>query len=265
MKVGLGITTYNRPEMAKKCIRSVVQHCHSVDQIEVYNDGSDPKYRGAYSRAYKPLVELAHAHVTDALVNHGVAYAKNQLIKRLLYDGCDWIFLCEDDIRVLSPQAIDGYLSACTSAKVHHLSFAHHGPANQGGPLDVAGDLAYYPHSVGAWVCFSAESLINGGLFDENFVNAWEHVEHELRLMQAGFIAGASPHRFPDAAGSREWLGEIPGSLEKSSIRPRSDWHSNIRNGLLYWRDNKPETFGMLFGHGMPLEAYANHLIGASA
>lgn len=249
--------------MAEKSIKSLVKNAAGVvNKIAVYNDGSDPKHRGAYTRAYRPLLDDHHATVVSNPDNHGVAYAKNRLLDMLLDAKCDWVFLLEDDLRVLDPSAVTEYVRICAESDIHHLSFAHHGPANTGGAVATDGEIAYYPHSVGAWTVFSRECLLDAGHFDENFCCAWEHVEHELRLMQAGYMPGAAPHRFPDAKGSERWIAEIPGSLEKSSIRPRPDWQDNIRDGLRYWRHAKPDTYAMLFGPGLPLENYARQMIG---
>jgi GT2 family glycosyltransferase len=270
MRVGIGVTTFNRPEMLEKCLKAAIKNLQVndkpvFDDFYVYNDGSDNKYRGAYARACRPLVGLMDEFRADVIAppeNHGVAYAKNRLIERLLADGCDWIFLCEDDIRPLASEAITEYVRICERRGLHHLSFAHHGPANAGPAVAQEGAVSYYFHSVGAWTIFSRECLLEAGLFDENFVCAWEHVEHELRLIEAGYMPGSAVHRFPDATGSAKWLAEVPGSIEKSSIRPRPDWQFNIRSGLHYWREAKPDTYAMLFGPGTPLEAYARNMLG---
>ena len=261
MTIGIGVTTHNRPEFAEKCLKSILSHCGDIaDLILVYNDGSDQRHSGAYERAFK---KLPPETVISSPENHGVAYAKNRLLERMLDADCEWVFLCEDDLKILAPQAVTEYVRVCEKHNLHHLSFAHHGPANIEGALEVIdGNIAYYPHSIGAWTIFSRECLEKVGLLDENFHNAWEHVEHELRLTQAGYMPGSAVHRFPDVVGSEYWITEQQGSIEKSSIRPRSDWSDNIRNGLIYWRDNKPETYDLLFGSGTPLEAYAQSIIG---
>ena len=41
---------------------------------------------------------------------------------------------------------------------------------------------------------------------------------------------------FIDAAGSKDWLEEIPDSIDNSAIRPRDDWQKNIDEGLEYWK-----------------------------
>lgn len=260
LSVAIGIVTVNRPEYAERCAKAIVKHC-SYDYLYIYNDGSDPLHSGAYKRAFKPI-RAAGGVVMDCPDNHGVAYAKNQLLGAALDDGVDWVFLVEDDIIAKSPMAVTGYLDAAKATDFQHLSFAHHGPANVTGPLDRIGDIEFYKHSIGAWCLYSREFLDTVGFFDENFVNAWEHVEHEMRAYSLGLAPHGGPHRFADVAGSAEWLAEIPGSIERSSIRPRADWNVSIRNGLMYWRDNKPDTFNMLFGPDMELHGYAMQMIG---
>jgi GT2 family glycosyltransferase len=264
MTVALGITTFNRPDYLEKCAKAIARTCAPVtDYIYCFNDGSDPKHAGAYKRAYKPLIELG-ATIIDAPTNGGVAVAKNALIYSALKEtDCDHVILCEDDIKVLAPEAVTQYIAIAERHGLHHLSYAHHGPANADGPVDTDGDVEFYPHSVGAWCLYSRECLEAVGAFDENMVNAFEHVEWEMRAYQMGYANNGGPHRFADALGSWIWLTELPNSIERSSIRPRSDWSSNIHNSLRYWHDAKPETYDMLFGPSMPLHAYAQSIIGA--
>ena len=259
-KVGIGITTFNRPDYAEKCVKSIAKHCSGLDALYMHDDCSDPKFTGAYRRVHKVL-EANGGVLLTAKENAGVAAAKNRLIEHLIAEGCDWIILCEDDIKPLSAEAVTEYVRICEDNSLHSLSFAHHGPANYGVPLSDS-DITYFPHSVGAWCIYSKECLINAGLFDTFFLNAWEHVEHTIRLMQAGYMPDYTVHNFPDATHSEKWLAEIPGSIDKSSIRPRSDWSRNIHNGLRYWKDNKRDSYDLLFAPGMPLYNYSCNILG---
>lgn len=259
MKIGIGITTYNRPEYAEKCAKSLARL--DVDGVYLVNDGSDPKHRGAYERAYKPI-QRVNGSVYVGEQNRGVAAAKNALLQRMLVDGMDRLFLIEDDILITDPACLSAYVEAAEAAGLHHLSFAHHGPANLGGPVKVEGKVEFYPHSVGAFTMFTAECLNAVGLLDEHLHNAWEHVEHELRLIAGGWMPGADAYCYPDLADSAALLKEIPGSIERSSIRVRSDWAQSIREGLVYWKSTRPNTYAMLFGEGTPLEHYAQQVTG---
>lgn len=257
--IAVGITTYNRPKFLAKCLRGLAGALRGLDaSVWVYNDGSDPRHSAEYQRAYRRLPE---ASIEEAGSNRGVAYAKNRLLEAMLADGADWLFLLEDDIEITSPDAISAYIDASRQTGVHHLSFAHHGDANASGPVAISSPIEFYPHSVGAWTLYTRQCLEAVGLFDENFHNAWEHVEHELRLVQHGFMPGAGAHRFPDVEGSSLWLREQPSAIERSAIRPRDDWQQSIVEGLAYWREARPDTFTMMFGPGMPLEDYANNTL----
>jgi len=260
VSVAVGIVTYNRPRFADKCIRAAENVLAPLSvPLVLANDCSDEKYAAEYKRAYKRSERMT---VIESPENRGVASAKNLALRYMLEStDADWLFLLEDDILLQDAAAVTEYVRIAEETGQHHLSFAHHGPANAQGPVDVNGELAYFPHSIGAWCLYSRESLETVGLFDENFHNAWEHVEHELRLIHAGFMPGAGPHRFPDAANSELWLSEIPSSIEKSSIRPRSDWNSSIVEGLRYWKTAYPETFELMFGPGTQLEGYANGIL----
>jgi GT2 family glycosyltransferase len=249
------VTTYQRPAYLFKCLRALKPLGYPV---WVHNDGSSEKFRGEYKRAYARL----DCTVQDSPVNEGVAKSKNHLLRAMLDAGADWLFLCEDDILVQDSRAITGYVAACEETGMHHLSFHAHGPANAGIAGDPAGPVTYWPHSIGAWTIFSRECLEGAGLFDESMLNAFEHVEHEMRLIHAGYMPGAGAFYFPDATGSEAWISEIPGSIEHSAIRPRSDWSRNIHDSLAYWRDNKPETYAELFGEGTRLHDYANRILG---
>ena len=255
MTVALGITTMNRPAYFKALAKSVYRHLDV--NVYVYNDGSDPKHTARYEAAYKLL---PHAFVDHANENRGVAFAKNELLRRMLREtNADWLFLAEDDMRVTSPDAIDGYIRACNVSGLHHLSFAHHGPANAPGPVATDDNLDYFFHIIGSWCIYSRECIEAVGPFDENFHNAWEHVEHSARIAARGFTT--PPYQWADAKGSREWIAEQDGAIANSSIRPGGDHEANKRNGLRYWRDTKPETFAMMFGPGTPLHQFAMSLL----
>jgi len=252
--IGVTICSFNRPEYAEKCVKSVRKHLTDVvDHIVFVNDGSDEKHRGSYRRVQKAVQSMDGTYI-GMDHNGGVAAAKNIGLQFLLDRGCDYLFTLEDDIIIQSPKAVTEYVRIAKTG-ITGLSFAHHGEANYGGPVDADGDVEYYFHSIGAWCLFTRQQLLNDGMLDENLHNAWEHVEQTLRI-------GTEPYRYPDVAGSAEWLKELPGSIEKSSIRPRPDWQQNIRDGLRYWSENKPDTFKSLFGDNCPLQQYANSILG---
>ena len=202
------------------------------------------------SRNFKRLVDELAIEVD--VEHQGVGRAKNTLLRQGLKSGADWLFIMEDDVVPQSPEAITGYIAAAKASGWEHLSFAHHGPANLGGPMgtDETGAVSYYPHYVGAFCLYSRRSIEACGLFDEHFINSWDHVEHTLRLSLSGF------HPMPlekyqllaaDATGSEKWLEEIPESIENTSIPHTEQWQADRTRGRAYWKATYPESFYLVF------------------
>lgn len=224
MKIGLGITTYNRPDYFAKTITAVLEHVKPVvNLVVVYNDGSAKQY-----------LYPGNITVLSENENKGVAHAKNRLLQYMLDNDCDYIFLLEDDVVPQSSKCITEYIKLHQETGFHHFNFAHHGPANRTGPIMVQGNTALYPHCIGAYSFYTKEALVDVGLMDEHFTNAWEHVEHTARLARAGYT---TPFwLFADHTKSKDFLKEIEGSIENSSIRQDAAWNTQMEQGLEYWK-----------------------------
>ena len=247
-KIGLGIVTYNRPKYLQRTLEGVIQHILPyVDRAIVYNDGSTENYSKVYKKMDKTPIQVLHN--TE---NHGVAHAKNQLFKALIPD-CDFMFILEDDVVPVHKNAVIGYMAAAKMTGMDHFMFAHHGPANQYA-VDIKGPIAFWPSCVGAYTFYARETLLQVGLMDENFINAWEHVEHTWRILKYHNLRYGY---YPDVLGSEEWLKEIPGSIDNSSIG-QQDNPARIKiilDGLHYWKKKDAD-----FPAQHTLDHYANLL-----
>lgn len=233
MKVGLGITTYNRPDYLKQCLEGVIKHLlGEVDICYIYNDGSDQGEK-EYRQIYKTLpATIKYRHSPK---NKGVGVAKNWLLKKMMAEGCDYMFLLEDDIVPKSPKAITEYIRLSEESGIEHFLFAHHGTENIGKLYLSEKGVELYTACIGAYCMYTRQVIEKVGYFDEQFKNAFEHVEHTFRISKAGFITPFPT--YPDVANSKDYLEEIPNSIEHSSIRVRKDWLPNILSALIYWRD----------------------------
>jgi len=231
-KIGFGIVTYNRPKYLQKVWKEVQNNVLPfVDEVVVYNDGSTVDYK----RLFTKMSQVKGVAIIDSKSNHGVAHAKNEILKHLMAKGCDYIFVMEDDILPISRKVIPTYLAAYKMTGVDHMMFAHHGPANTHA-VDVQGPIVWWPSCVGAFTFYTREILEKVGLMDENFKNAWEHVEHSWRILKFHNV----PYGYwPDVLDSETMLKEIPGSIDKSSIGGQEsvDRLRVIVDGLLYWKE----------------------------
>lgn len=236
--IGLGIVTYQRPEYFKKCVKSILNN--AIDEVDVcfaYNDGSKIGSK-EYREFHKTLDKRIKYRYSPK--NRGVAHSKNYLLNRMMEAGCDYMFLIEDDILIKSPKAITEYIKLSKKSGIEHFLFAHHGTANVSKLYLSKNGIDLYTACIGAYCMYTRKVIKKVGLFDENFINAMEHVEHSFRIAKVGLT---TPYPlYPDLTKSKEYLEEIPHSIDNSSIRVRSDWMPNIINALRYWQD-KDEQF----------------------
>ena len=72
---------------------------------------------------------------------------------------------------------------------------------------------------------FTREVLEKVGYIDEQFYNAWEHVDHTYRIALAGYHPPF--WWFADIADSEKYLEEAPGAIDNSSIADKKEqWHN---------------------------------------
>lgn len=234
-KIGIGLVTYERPKYFDKSSKAIVRTLLGyVDRLVIYNDGS----KKSYDKSYKWLekCDTDKIKIIHSKKNKGVAHAKNALFKELMKD-CEYIFISEDDMLPQDRRAITMYMAANRMSGIDHMMYAHHGPANKrpDALLDIKGAIEYYHSCVGAWCFYTRTILKEVGLMDENFYNAWEHVEHTWRIFKYHELEYGY---YPDVIGSKEFIKEIPGSIDNSSIG-QQDNAPRIRiivDGLKYWK-----------------------------
>lgn len=233
-KIGLAVLGYSRPHYFKECLSSLQSNnWGGADVKAVFLDFKDEPTLKSHITA---LEAFKHDFLSPETQNIGVGKLKNKAFKLLLEQGCEHIFLMEDDILMLRRDTCLAYIEYAKSVGVEHLNFAHHGPANYGKKAFIewrGNQINVHPNCIGAFSYYTRNCLNQAGLIDENFYNAWEHVALTFDIINLGLHPPF--WYFADVPDSDLYLCEIPGSIEQSSIRPRADWRPNIEKGKEYW------------------------------
>ena len=229
--ISLGLCTFNRPDYAKQCLKALIKNNFGGATTKyLIDDCSEDKYKEAYEEVFK-LADEAGMTVIRNAKNIGVGKSKNILLKNMLLDGCEHLFLMEDDIIMKNPTTCIQYIQCAQIYEVEHMNFALHGEMNKGRGFSHNGMMCY-PNVVGAFSYYTKKVIEDIGFMDEGLLNCWEHVWHTLLISEQGLT---TPFwKFVDHPNSGELLGEIPGSIDGSSIRPRVDWSDNIKKGQEY-------------------------------
>jgi len=235
-KVGLGIVTCDRPDYLLQSYQSVVNNCRDLDILSVVNDGQH------FSKELSSkLTTMSFMRVTESYTHEhcplyqNVAVGKNDIMEQLLYRGCDYIFVMEDDMIIKSPDVFKAYIEAMEASGIKHMNFAKHGQANAvNGVIKPKSWVNYdghkvglYPNLVGSLNIFHKDVLNEVGLYDTEYHNAYEHIDHTYRVCQTGKY---HPQfwNFADLVDSEEYVTEIEGSIENTT---RKDVSEHVKNG----------------------------------
>lgn len=241
-KVGVGIITCNRLDYLQNLLTSLDVCKDTIDELVIINDGKD-----------KPE-KLDWGVWVDNKTNIGVGKSKNKAMQYLLDKNCDYIFIIEDDMIILDQAVFSKYIEAYKESGIHHFNYGPGSPFNRRQIiqnfdlhnrhlLDQHSEpnpklivdyknikIALYEHTVAMFSFFTREVLEKVGLIDEDFFNAWEHVDHTYRIIKAGFHPPF--WWFADIFNSHKYLTEAPGAIDNSSIANKSEqWEKNVYGG----------------------------------
>lgn len=245
-KIGLGLITCDRPDFFKKSSNSLFK----LDCIKIVIDDGENK------------VETLLDKIDTDKPKSGVGKAKNKALNYLLNQGCEHIFLMEDDVEILDEKIFELYINASKSTGIKHFNFGLHGNHNLDhlGRPTIRTTINYpdnvrinlYPNVLGAFSYYHKDVFTKAGLIDENFYNALEHVDHTYQIIKEGYHP---PFRwFADADGSQLYLKDIVPDHQQSKIRNESDFMKTFQNALNIFI--KKNGFSVVQGYGPSEKLY---------
>jgi hypothetical protein len=229
-KVGLGITTWKRPALFRRCRDSVIEHLSGlVDQVIVFQDGGETYIDGCPR-------EWIRWSLPD---NTGWANAKNTCLQLLENGGCDHLFMIEDDTEVTSSEAITGYVDAALASGLHYLT-AHPWGEVTTAKVEEDGPITYWAYVGSWWTYMSRTGLLWGGGYNETLGGIMGDIELPQRWQLQGLTSGWG--RLPDATGSEAWVKPSCLTIEQSTIANQPGWAERQEYLLRWWAETMPET-----------------------
>ena len=264
-KVGLGVITCNRPDYLKQCLDSLDSACYDI--LFVINDGDK------LAKNIEKLIASKKGLLSHNEKNLGVAKTKNKALSLLLENGCDYLFLIEDDMIVKDNSVFEQYIFASEVTGIQHFNYGPGSPFNRKqtiqnydlhnrhlldekselNPKLVVSykhgvDVALYEHTVAMFSFFTKKAIQEVGLFPEEYDRCWEHVDHTYQIIKADM----HPQFwwFADIPNSDEFLEEAPEAIKNSSIaKDKNEWMQRVLEGREIYKNkhghypNQPPIF----------------------
>jgi glycosyltransferase involved in cell wall biosynthesis len=161
--IGIGITTYNRPDMALLCVANIKKHTTEPYKLYIAVDSD-----------------------TD---RKGVAKRKNECLREL--KDCDYIFLFDDDCYPIEKGWEQNIIEQSKKTDSHHFCFNKEPFYEKKGLTFINGvELECYSNCGGVMLFYTSKVLLKVGAFYEGYETyGFEHIGHSIRIFRSGLSA----------------------------------------------------------------------------
>jgi len=171
MRLGIGVTTYNRPEVSQLCISQIEKHTENY-QLFVTNDLFDRK---------------------------GIAWRKNECLRAL--KDCDYIVLFDEDCFPIK-KGWDWHLVYCSAAtKEQHFLYLKETSHIKKIKEDYL--VSYYNNCGGCMMFITKEVIEKVGGFNKDYgLYGFEHAGYSIRINKCGLTS----MRYPSPKNIGEYI-----------------------------------------------------------
>src|SRR5574344_487003 len=227
-KIGVGLITYNRKNSFLQILNKV-KSCSYIDEIIVVKNKNIDYGNIDYKN-------IKYINILDDV---GVGACKNIALKYLHKNQCCHYFLIEDDNLIIDNDVFKKYIDTAKIFNLGHLIFGNifDGITKKfllpkfsielnNSAIDI------YDRLNGGFCYFSKEVIENVELFDENFINCLEHIEHTYRISKARFYTPF--FWFADIHNSNKYLKHSDDG-KISTITGINNEYLNLKNAMEYF------------------------------
>lgn len=190
-RVGIGLTTHNRPQVFKNTIENILRWAPQGVLCIVDDASTIP--------VVNPLPGNIRSYRFES--NVGIARAKNKALELLYNAGCEHFFLFDDDTYPIA----DNWWKPYVESREPHLMYIFESFANAPGPNDMIKiyqdeEISAYSHVRGCMLYYKRVVLDTVGGMDTVF-GKWgnEHGDLSNRI----FSAGLTRFRYMDVVNSK--------------------------------------------------------------
>lgn len=213
--IGIGVTTYNRPQLATLCLANINKFTTEHFKIHVAKDTDEDR--------------------------QGVAKRKNECFKELM--DCDYIVLFDDDCYPIKEGWERLLIESSKKTNTHHFCFNKE-PFYQikGYQYNNGVELQTFDNCGGVMLFYSNKVLKEVGAFYEGYdTYGFEHIGHSIRIFRSGLSADlfCCPSELTNYIYSHDY--EEKDFFEKqSSINLQTKNELSLKNkDICYKEDNK--------------------------
>lgn len=218
-KIGLCCTTFNSESYFDELYNSIP--FNKVDHVVVVN-GGEP-----YTKQYDKVHWIQHDRVQFASV------ARNDGLKYLMNQGCDYYFVCEDDMIIKSEKIFDDYIKASNESGIQYFGFRSNAwgsgaigartPRFEVQYSENGAVIQLYKNTCNEFTFRTKLSIDEVGLFDERYPYMFD-IDMVYRLANKNMIPGF--WYFPDISNADDLIMNNPNAV--SRMNPNGERNNKL-------------------------------------
>ncbi|SUX60574.1 mycofactocin system glycosyltransferase [Citrobacter amalonaticus] len=229
-RIGIAITTHNRPDVLKRAIEQHMKHLQSNAFVVVVDDGSNP-----------PAIAPDNIKLIRHEISLGIVASKNASLEVLIDAGCEYLFLWDDDAW---PIADNWHLPYIESPEPHlayqFLDLAGPRKINDMTVLYRDDKHVAYTGQRGVMLYYHRSAIEKVGGFDPVYGRGmYEHPDLALRIYNAGLSTWA----FADVVGSEKLIHSMDEYEEGNRSIPRPDREALVKRNVTIYNERRDSGY----------------------
>lgn len=230
MKIGIGVTTYNRPKHLKLWMEQFIKYSPGMQVFVTEDDGFDENTYGEIKR-------------------RGIAYRKNECLRALKY--CDYIFLFDDDCFPIKEGWAEFFIEASKASGQQHFMYLKQTPTikninkyprglqREDGSTFVC-QIEEYNNCSGCMMFLTKEVIEKVGGYNPAYgIYGFEHAGYSNRIHTAG-LTPLGAYTCPAGAGEYIYSMDLDNHLPfNKQVKHEPSMANEIKNIPSYIELNK--------------------------
>lgn len=229
-KIGLAISTRNRHDVLKNTLEQHGKFLPPNAVIYLVDDGSDTPVSG-------PEWAKIHRHETS----EGIVAVKNTSLRLLIDEGCEHLFLWDDDAYPIA----DNWWVPYVESKEPHLGYQFKdlsGKRKLNDTIEVYNDGKYFALSGqrGVMLYYHKSAIDKVGGFDTIYQRGmYEHVDLAMRIHNAGLTTCP----FGDIVGSNQLIYSLDEHEQVTRSVPPADREAQVTRNVKIYNARRRERY----------------------
>ena len=200
----IGIIVKDRVDCLKVLLKSLQPN---IEKVRVVDASEKPLYNQV-----KDLLPGCKKYIHNSIEEYkAVNHNKNILIHDFLNSSAEYLFLIEDDVKILDNDVFNNYIDISNKYNIPHLNAILKQDKNNHLVYTLENEIDVCNRIYGYFSFFSRDVLETVGRYAEELNhNCWEHIEHTARIHQK-YNYDPEFFAFPDIHNSWEQIRYMSG------------------------------------------------------